>query len=309
MPRWIGLLGSWALLVLGLGIGGIALAVEWINLKDARRFRRFELVDRMIEQRMAAELRALERSMANQATAVQQLQLRVDSAEKMAGDLDDPARSITISTQENKLYVRESGQTIFESVCSTGKGTTMIFGGRTMVFNTPIGKFRIVSKEENPVWVPPDWHFAEEAEQRGMGVVHLERGIRIDADTGAPASRSRDSGIWSSWFGSSKGGRVLLVKGNTVVEESRGSARELPPGKLIFAGKKIVIPPVGTPQRKWDKVLGSHRLNLGDGYAIHGTMRTDQLGQSVSHGCVRLADEDIARLYAMANVGDEVVIY
>ena len=41
MPRWIGLLGSWALLVLGLGIGGIALAVGWINLKEARRLRRF----------------------------------------------------------------------------------------------------------------------------------------------------------------------------------------------------------------------------------------------------------------------------
>jgi lipoprotein-anchoring transpeptidase ErfK/SrfK len=29
----------------------------------------------------------------------------------------------------------------------------------------------------------------------------------------------------------------------------------------------------------------------------------------VSHGCVRLANEDIATLYTMANVGDEVVIY
>jgi lipoprotein-anchoring transpeptidase ErfK/SrfK len=34
-----------------------------------------------------------------------------------------------------------------------------------------------------------------------------------------------------------------------------------------------------------------------------------QLGRNVSHGCVRLANEDIATLYAMANVGDEVVIY
>ena len=56
-------------------------------------------------------------------------------------------------------------------------------------------------------------------------------------------------------------------------------------------------------------VLGTHRLNLGDGYALHGTQAVKQLGQSVSHGCVRLRNEDIAQLYAMAKVGDEVIIY
>ena len=47
----------------------------------------------------------------------------------------------------------------------------------------------------------------------------------------------------------------------------------------------------------------------GDGYAIHGTQETDKLGQSVSHGCVRLGDQDIETLYGMAQVGDSVVIY
>ena len=39
-----------------------------------------------------------------------------------------------------------------------------------------------------------------------------------------------------------------------------------------------------------------------------GTDEPEKLGQSVSHG-VRLGDDDIARLYQMANVGDTVVIY
>jgi lipoprotein-anchoring transpeptidase ErfK/SrfK len=34
-----------------------------------------------------------------------------------------------------------------------------------------------------------------------------------------------------------------------------------------------------------------------------------QLGRNVSHGCVRLHNDDIAQLFAMANVGDEVIIY
>jgi lipoprotein-anchoring transpeptidase ErfK/SrfK len=38
-------------------------------------------------------------------------------------------------------------------------------------------------------------------------------------------------------------------------------------------------------------------------------MATNQLGRSVSHGCVRLSDPDIQRLFSMAKVGDQVLIY
>ena len=88
-----------------------------------------------------------------------------------------------------------------------------------------------------------------------------------------------------------------------------GGERELPPGEIIQAGSALVVPPHGTPQRKFDKVLGKYRLNLGGGYGIHGTMFPDQLGRSVTHGCVRLGDADIEKLFAMANVGDQVLIY
>ena len=74
-------------------------------------------------------------------------------------------------------------------------------------------------------------------------------------------------------------------------------------------GGAVVIPPVGTRPRMYPEVLGTHRLILGDGYALHGTQQVRQLGQNVSHGCVRLHNNDIAQLYAMASVGDEVIIY
>src|SRR5207244_13260806 len=99
------------------------------------------------------------------------------------------------------------------------------------------------------------------------------------------------------------------VRGDTVVDDEAGARREPPPAKLIARGDAVITPPVNTKQRHFDKVLGRYRLNLGDGYAIHGTQETEKLGQSVSHGCVRLGDDDIARLYAMANVGDAVIIY
>lgn len=308
MPRWIGLLGSWAFLVLGLGLTAFAMAGEWINLRDARRLDRVAEIDRMIAARTGNKAEALRGEAAQRAAQVNALQSKLQSVEQQSNDVPDTGRKIIISTTENKLYLRENGQAVFEALCSTGKGTTLALDGKTLIFDTPIGKLSVKSKEENPVWVPPDWHYVEQARKNGMRVVRLGYNNSIDADTGGPAT-ARAEGVWG-WFGGGGSKRVLRVRGNTVVEDDGGGyQRELPPGQLITAGDAIVIPPVGTPQRSFDKVLGRYRLNLGDGYAIHGTQETENLGRSVSHGCVRLGDADIERLYQIAKVGDEVIIY
>jgi lipoprotein-anchoring transpeptidase ErfK/SrfK len=309
MRRWIGFLGSWALLILALGLTSLAVAGEVINARDLRRLNRVSVIDRMIAERLGNKTATLRESAARKSAHVNALQARLQVAAAQTEDVPDTGETIIVSTAENKLYVRNGGRTIFEAVCSTGKGTTLALDGRTLVFDTPIGKLHVVSKEENPQWVPPDWHYVEQARKNGMRVVHLNAGDAIDAATGQPAQK-RDSGFWSFLRGGSSGSsRVLRVRGDTVIEDDRGVVRELPPGKLIAAGDAVIIPPVNTKQRHFDKVLGHYRLNLGDGYAIHGTQETDKLGQSVSHGCVRLGDDDIARLYAMANVGDAVIIY
>ncbi|PYQ30156.1 MAG: hypothetical protein DMF56_10120 [Acidobacteria bacterium] len=216
--------------------------------------------------------------MSKRSTQVTALQSEVTSAEKQIEDLRDTNLVITVSTKENHVYARRNGQLVFDAVCSTGKGTTLRSGSETIIFRTPVGRFRIQSKEEHPMWVPPDWHFIEQARENGLDVVHLSRGQRLGD---------------------------LYVSDHDVM--SNGSP--LPGGELIVRGGAIVIPPVGTHQREFPDVLGDYRLNLGDGYALHGTQAVSQLGRSVSHGCVRLSNEDIARLYAIANVGDEVVIY
>jgi len=278
MRRWIGLLGSWALLVAALSILGYAVAAEAITMADARKLRRYEAIDNAIEGEVKRQVAQLQQTMSKQSTIVSNLQSEVATAEKQIDDLHDSEFKITVSTEENKVYARRNGQLVFEAVCSTGKNTTLRAGGRTMVFRTPIGRFRVQSKEENPMWVPPDWHFVEQARENGLEVVHLERGQTLGD---------------------------LSVSGNQVVS----NGYPLPQGELIVRGGAIVIPPVGTAQRQFPDVLGTHRLNLGDGYALHGTQAVSQLGRSVSHGCVRLANEDIAQLFSMANVGDEVVIY
>ncbi len=307
MPRWIGFLGSWALLVLALGLASFAVAGEWINVRDARRLDRLAMIDQMIAEKNGNKAGHLRQTSARRSAEVNVLQTKVRTVEQQTDDVPDTGQTIIISTAENKLYVRRNSLTVFDAVCSTGKGTTLKIDNRTWVFDTPIGKFHVKAKEENPEWVPPDWHYVEQARKNGMRVVHLNPGEAIDARTGEPATR-RDAGVWS-WFSGGSSGPVLKVKGDTVVEDDGGSERELPPGKVITAGDAIVVPPIDTKQRHFKGVLGHYRLELGDGYGIHGTDEPDRLGESVSHGCVRLGDEDIARLYAMANVGDTVIIY
>jgi lipoprotein-anchoring transpeptidase ErfK/SrfK len=278
MPRWVGLLGSWALLVLGLGILGYAVAAEAITMTDARKLNRVRTIDMLMEEQIAKQVELLQKTMSQASTQVTTLRSEVASTQKQIEDLHDSNFVITVSTTENKVYARRNGQLVFEAVCSTGSNSTLETSGGTKVFRTPIGRFRIRSKEEDPKWVPPDWHYVEEAQKNGLSVVHLQRGQNI-------------------------GG--LSVSGSTVYD----NGYPVEEGKLIVRGGAVVIPPVGTTARQFPDVLGTHRLNLGDGYALHGTQAVSQLGQSVSHGCVRLHNDDIARLFAMANVGDEVIIY
>lgn len=278
MPRWVGLLGSWALLVLGLGILGYAVAAEAITMTDARKLHRVKVIDGLLVEQLNQQLENLQKSMSNASTSMTNLQSEVASADKTIEETHDSNFVITVSTLENKVYARQNGKLVFEAICSTGKNTTLTEGGQTMVFRTPIGRFKIRSKEEKPLWVPPDWNYIEQAKTSGMGVVKLVRGTCID-DVCAQ-------------------GKDVLVGG--VPAE---------PGKMIVRGGAVIIPPLGTSAREVPDVLGTHRLNLGDGYALHGTQAVSQLGRSVSHGCVRLHNDDIARLYQMANTGDEVIIY
>jgi len=305
----LGFLGSWALFVIALGALTISVLAELQNLRDARRLSRLVAIDRMIEERMGPRYEELKTAAGEREGRVSALRSRVARVSVRIDERADSDQTIVISTAENRLWVRQGGKNVFEAVVSTGKGTTLVENGKTTVFETPTGRFKIRSKEENPVWVPPDWHYLEEARKKKGEAVRLEPGQVIDASTGELVDTSRSGGVWSLVEGKPKR-KVLTVQKGTVIEVSPdGSTRELPPGEIIRAGKNVVVPPLGVPQRKFDKVLGKYRLNLGGGYALHGTLATDQLGRSVSHGCVRLADKDLEHLFEITKVGDQVIIY
>lgn len=97
--------------------------------------------------------------------------------------------------------------------------------------------------------------------------------------------------------------------GKTVTPSALGEAKIINkvknptyyPPKWYPKGQKPIPPgpdnPVGT---RW---LG---LNL-DGYGIHGTNNPSSIGKAVSHGCVRLRNEDVEDLADLVSIGTNVL--
>lgn len=54
--------------------------------------------------------------------------------------------------------------------------------------------------------------------------------------------------------------------------------------------------------------LGAYWLDLGESYGIHGTIEPDSIGKAESRGCVRLLNADVAEVYDMLDLANEVVI-
>jgi lipoprotein-anchoring transpeptidase ErfK/SrfK len=55
--------------------------------------------------------------------------------------------------------------------------------------------------------------------------------------------------------------------------------------------------------------MGEFALTLDDGtYAIHGTNRPSSIGRFVSHGCIRMHNQDIRRLYSLVQIGTPVIV-
>ena len=198
---------------------------------------------------------------------------------------------IVVSIADHRLWYRQGNDVLFATRVATGSGKVLAQGrGNQWKFETPRGRLVVLSKERGPAWVPPDWHYVEVAHKKKVGMVSLVRGKELALQDGS----------------------VITVQGNEVVRrlpDGSAEALEVAEGKELIVDKKVIIPPFGTNQRRYAGVVGTHRLNLGDGYALHGTDVPSSIGTSVSHGCVRLRNEDIETLYRIVPVGTPVYIY
>ncbi len=267
-------------LIVTLGAGSAWLTVTTVRLRFARDVARLVFNDNN--------------------EAVEQIRLEAgvesDSLRKAVATLPEtPPRDkpvIIVSIADHRLWYKQGDSVLFTAPVATGSGKELVIQGSNKVvrFETPRGRFLVQRRDSAPAWIPPDWHFIEQSNKRGMGLVHLERGAPIKL----------------------KDGGIITVIGNDVIRMLKdGTVKPLTAseGHEIVADGKVVIPPYGTNQRKYMGVLGSYRLYLGDGYGIHGTDVPSSIGRDVSHGCVRLRNEDITRLYETVAVGTPVYIY
>ncbi len=134
--------------------------------------------------------------------------------------------------------------------------------------------------------------------------------------------------------------RIYLFSGNKIIHEgicSTGSYVKLkagndrqwifqtPKGMFTIHGKAVSpvwrkpdwafieeglpVPPKDSQLRFEAGVLGDYALSLGGGYLIHGTLYQRFLGLPVTHGCIRLGDYDLEKVYHALELGARVYIY
>jgi|WetSurMetagenome_2_1015567.scaffolds.fasta_scaffold57999_3 hypothetical protein len=116
-------------------------------------------------------------------------------------------------------------------------------------------------------------------------------------------------------------GSYMMLK----TEEGRSWVFKTPKGKRMIQGKTThpywhrsdwsyieegtPVPPKDDPSRWEYGVLGDYSMSLGDGYMVHGTIYPRFLGMPVTHGCVRLNDEDLDAVFHALNIGSKVYIF
>jgi len=76
-----------------------------------------------------------------------------------------------------------------------------------------------------------------------------------------------------------------------------------------FIEEGLPVPPKDDYTRYEYGVLGDYALSIGDGYLIHGTIYKRFLGMPVTHGCVRLNDEDLKVIFNNLSIGSKVYIF
>ena len=157
---------------------------------------------------------------------------------KVRGDSERPAvrpggKYVLIDIGENQLRFMDGKQVLWSAPVGTGTGLRLRGPDGEWDFATPTGTFQVEYKEQDPVWIVPDWYYIE---------------------------------------------------------------------------RKLPIPPENSPKRRLTGELGVAAVYIGAGLAIHGTDKPELLGQRVSHGCIRLADENALRLFHNVQIGTPVVI-
>jgi lipoprotein-anchoring transpeptidase ErfK/SrfK len=94
--------------------------------------------------------------------------------------------------------------------------------------------------------------------------------------------------------------------GESYISSKRIRPAWTPPHDIKLANPAL---PDVIPAGSSSNPMGAAALLIAGGeYAIHGTNRPESIGRFVSHGCIRMYNEDIRDLYQRVEVGTMVVV-
>ena len=214
-------------------------------------------------------------------------QTRTPAADVQRAAADDSSLRVIVSVARRTLWVVTGpSDTLLTAPVAVGSPRSLAYGGHRWTFRTPRGIDTVLAKEEHPVWVPPDWHFIEVARQRRLSIVWLHGDTTVALSSGSS----------------------IVMRDMRVQLDTDGSVRDFGGSEIVVNGT-MFVPPVGSPNRRFEGQLGDYRLLLGDGVGIHGTPDAQSVGRAVTHGCMRLHDDDLEWVYDHISVGTRVYIY
>ena len=156
---------------------------------------------------------------------------------------------LVVSLQDRHLWAIIGNDTVLSAPVAVAKGTTLEYGKREWTFETPRGVRTVLGKEADPIWQPPEWLYAETALEYGLKLGHLNNGQRIKLSDG----------------------RILTMRDGVAGLIDHDDFAELPTDEHIVFDNTLYVPPLGSKNRKVEGELGKYRLNLGEGYLLHGT--------------------------------------
>jgi hypothetical protein len=84
-----------------------------------------------------------------------------DEAARLSRSLARGGYAVVIDLDRNRLFFRQGETVLWSAPIGTGTGLRLETGEREWDFSTPNGVFHVQYKEENPVWIAPDWYFIE----------------------------------------------------------------------------------------------------------------------------------------------------
>lgn len=148
---------------------------------------------------------------------------------------------------------------------------------------TPKGAYIIVNTSDNHFFLYKDKELIRD------GICSTGKNEKLVRDKGKPYIFYTPSGV------------------RTVESKQRNPVWAKPDWAFIEEG--LPIPPKGDASRFEAGTLGAYKLVIGDGYMIHGTLYKRFMGLNVTHGCIRLLDEDLEAVYKTLGIGSKVYIF